>query len=83
MAEYLEIKTSRQGKDGKTYWTRIGTMFPAKNGGYKLAFDALPVPTIYEGNVRVEAMAFPPLEKDGVQQRKPDTQKKDDDEIPF
>lgn len=84
MADYFEIKTSRAGKDGKTYWTRIGTMFPAKDGAFKLTFDALPIPTIYEGVVRVDAMAFKPLEKDGgqQQQRKPAPQQLDD-EIPF
>jgi len=63
MANYHEIKTARQGKDGKTYWTRIGTMWAGKNNSFRLTFDALPIPTIYEGNIRVEAMAFEPLEK--------------------
>ena len=83
MADYLEIKTARAGKDGKTFWTKIGTAWPAKGGGYRLVFDALPIPTIYEGNVRVEAMAFPPLEKDGAQQQRKPAQSRMDDEIPF
>lgn len=35
----------RKGKDGKTYWTKIGSAFPSKQGdGLNVVLDALPMP---------------------------------------
>ena len=31
-----------QGEDKKSFWTRIGTAFPNKDGSYNLRFDYLP-----------------------------------------
>ena len=81
MANHYEIKTSRHGNDGKVYWTRIGTMWPGKNNSYRITFDALPIPTLYEGKIRVEAMAFEPLEKTDAPRAK--IAHATDDEIPF
>ncbi|CAB4156284.1 hypothetical protein UFOVP1301_69 [uncultured Caudovirales phage] len=84
MANYHEIKTARTGKDGKTYWTRIGTMWAEKNNSFRITFDAMPIPTIYQGNIRVEAMAFEPTLKTGqTSQRSNNGGTATDDEIPF
>lgn len=42
----LDAMVARQGRDGKTYWTRIGTFWPAKDGkaGGQIVLDALPLP---------------------------------------
>ena len=62
MANYWEISSPRPGKDGKTFWCRIGTMFESKNGdGFNIVFDALPLPD-KEG--RVALIARPPRPKD-------------------
>ena len=63
MAKPYDLSTPRAGKDGKTYWTKIGTMWPMKRGGFSLVFDALPIPSVNEdGKVEVRAVAFPPKE---------------------
>lgn len=53
--KYWEISSPRPGKEGKTHWHRVGTMFEAKNGeGFNIVFDALPLPD-KEGRVSVIA----------------------------
>jgi hypothetical protein len=39
----FDICTPRKSKDGKTFWTRIGTAFDGDKG-IQLIFDALPIP---------------------------------------
>lgn len=93
MTDRYDLLTSRTVKqrDGteKTYYTRVGVMFAMKNNkdGFNLKFEALPLPRIYEGNISVDVVAFPPKENDGDsggqrQQRaaKPDL---DDQDVPF
>ena len=66
MAKPYDLSTPRAGKDGKTYWTKIGTMWPMERGGFSITFDALPIPTVNkEGKVEVRAVAFPPKETQG------------------
>jgi hypothetical protein len=40
----MNIATPRKSKDGKTFWTTIGTAWFNDNGGIQLVFDALPIP---------------------------------------
>ena len=43
MADLYEASVVRE-KDGKSYWTRLGTMFPSKTGeGFTLVLNALPL----------------------------------------
>ena len=63
--ERHDVLTSRTGKDGKTYWTKIGVMWPLKTGGYRITFEALPIGRVYEGAYSVECVAFPPKDKQG------------------
>lgn len=65
MTTRYDVLTSRAGKDGKSYYTKIGTMWPMESGGFKITFDALPIPRIYEGKLSVEAVAWEPR-KDGA-----------------
>ena len=61
MVNYWEISSPRPGKEGKTHWVRVGTMFESKDGtGFNLVFDALPLPD-KEGGVRL--IARPPRPK--------------------
>lgn len=42
MADRLDALTVRES-NGKSYWTRIGAAFPAKEGpGYTIMLDAMP-----------------------------------------
>ena len=45
MTARYDAMTPRKGRDGKTYWTKIGSMWPAKDGknGFNLQLDALPL----------------------------------------
>lgn len=61
------ICVARPGKDGKTYWSRIGTAWPDDKGGFNLQFEALPIPSYSEKyGLRVEAKIFPPREDEGA-----------------
>ena len=63
MAERYELKTARTGTDGKTYWTKIGVMFPNKSGkdSFNLIFEALPIPAMNDsGQLEVRVMAMEP-----------------------
>lgn len=45
----LDIMQPRTGSDGRTFWTKLGSAWPAKQGtGYSLTFEALPLPSINE-----------------------------------
>lgn len=80
MASRYDIVTGRKDKDGKTFWTRIGVMFPAKEGdGFSIKMEALPLPN-EKGEVWLSA--FVPKPRDGgnaPQLREPD----DGGDIPF
>ena len=59
MSKRYDICTPREGTNGKTYWTRIGTAFEGDKG-IQLIFDALP---IADSKGRVVANLFEPREK--------------------
>lgn len=76
-----------QGKDDKTYWTRIGTFWPAKDGkpGGTITFDALPL-TDAEG--RCSVALFEPKAKEeakpkGYTPRQKPVRDDDESEVPF
>ena len=51
-AQRYDLIVGRESND-KTYWTKIGSAWPAKNGGgFSLTFDALPLPG-KDGQARV------------------------------
>lgn len=68
MSKRYDICTPREGSQGKTFWTRIGTAFENEKG-IQLIFDALPLP---DSKGRVVANLFEPRQQQGnTQQRQP------------
>lgn len=102
MAERLDAVVAREysDRDGnkKTSWTRIGSAWPTKNGGWSITLEALPLPTMGERGLETRILLMEPKPKDGNQQssgrqqsysersggtaRQADTRELDD-EIPF
>jgi hypothetical protein len=80
MSSRKDICTPRQSKDGKTFWTRIGTAWFNDNGNIQLVFDALP---IADSEGRVVANLFDPKGQEPTrqqsQQRQPAPAYDDDD----
>lgn len=71
MEERLQAIVPRTGKDGKTYFTRIGVAFPSKDGeGWSVILEALPLPD-KEG--RCVVLLRPPLpdKNDAPRQSRP------------
>jgi hypothetical protein len=63
----LDILQPRKGGDGKTYWTKLGSAWPAKQGsGYSLTFEALPLQSLNDkGELECRVLLREPLPKDG------------------
>lgn len=61
MSTRFDICTPRKSKDGKTFWTRIGTAWQSDKG-IQLVFDALPLP---DAEGRCVANLFEPKPRDG------------------
>lgn len=38
-----DVKTPKEGKDGKTFWTKCGAAFEGKGDSISIVLDALPV----------------------------------------
>lgn len=57
----MDVITGRKGKDGKTYWTNVGSAWPRDQGGYSIELSAYPLPD-HEGKVRM--MLVEPKAKD-------------------
>lgn len=81
MSKRFDMASPRKGKDGKTYWTRIGTAFEGDKG-IQLIFDALPLP---DAEGRCVANLFEPRERtDAPRQNTTAGQSVElDDEVPF
>jgi hypothetical protein len=68
MTARYDLMVARES-NGKTFWTRIGVMFPM-NGkdGFSISLEALPIPQIgKDGKIECRLCAFPPKEQDGYQ----------------
>lgn len=88
--EIRDICTPRAGKDGKTFWHRVGTAFIGDDGKIGGTFDSLPIPD-KEG--RVSFQLFKRQDKDapartahpakGMAERKGSAPAGLDDEVPF
>lgn len=61
MTTRYDVITGRKAKDGRTHWTKIGSMWPSDRGGFQITFDALPL-TDSEG--RCSALAVEPKARD-------------------
>jgi hypothetical protein len=77
----LDICTPRKSKDGKTFWTKIGTAWQSDKG-IQLVFDALPLP---DSEGRCVANLFEPKPRDGQPQSRAAAPQNDryDDDVPF
>jgi hypothetical protein len=82
MTTRYDACTGRKDKNGKTYWTKIGAAFPAKEGkeGFNIVLDALPMPNA-EGQAWISL--FVPKPKDDARQASPPADDMDGDAIPF
>ena len=80
MTERLDALTVRE-TNGKSYWTRIGVAFPAKQGpGWSIMLDAMPAST--DGQYKI--MLREPLPKDGERKAAPRATSYDDlEDAPF
>jgi len=79
MSKRMTIATPRKAKDGKTFWTNIGTAWFNDNGQIQLVFDALPLP---DAEGRCVANLFEPRDRTqtiGQRAREDELQ----DEVPF
>lgn len=69
MSERLDALMVRPYTTGngetKNSYTKVGVAFPLDGGGYRLKFDAIPVPTIYDGKVELSMLLVPPRDRDG------------------
>jgi hypothetical protein len=66
MTTRYDLLSARKNGD-KTYWTKVGSMFPAREGdGFTIKLDALPLPN-EKGEVWVAARV--PRERDDQPQR--------------
>jgi hypothetical protein len=68
-----DLCQAKPGKNGKTYWNKVATMFEGKEGKFNIEFDALPVPVAEQSqdgaiSIRTRAVAFPAKERDAGQQ---------------
>ena len=64
MSARWDVCQGKPGKNGKTYWNKVATMFEGKEGRFNIEFDALPVPIAEQGqdgtiSSRTRAVAFP------------------------
>ena len=84
MTQRFDVLSPRPGKDGKTYWLKIGAKFPAKDGnGWTVKLDALPLPD-KEGNIWLSCKE--PKEKDSPVSKpasRGSLRDQLDDDIPF
>lgn len=87
MTARYDAMTPRKGRDGKTYWTKVGSMWPAKDGkdGFTLSLDALPLPG-EDGRCTISMFVPKPKDGQGDASRQPDvsgSQNDMNDDIPF
>jgi hypothetical protein len=66
MADRYDLKVARQGRDGKTYWTKVGVMFPMRErDGFNITLEALPLQTMNDqGQLECRITAWEPYKDD-------------------
>lgn len=86
MTNRYDAMTPRKGRDGKTYWTKVGSMWPAKDGkdGFTLSLDALPLPG-EDGRCTISMFVPKPKGDQSEVPARPDVGQNADmnDDIPF
>lgn len=64
---HMDILMTRQYEsqgETKTSYTKVGVAFPLQNGGFRLRFEAIPVPTIYDGKIECSMLMVEPKPRD-------------------
>ena len=66
MADRYDLKIARKDRSGKTWWTKIGVMFPMKErDGYNITLEALPLSTLSDdGRLECRITAWEPYKED-------------------
>jgi hypothetical protein len=68
MAERLDAVVAREysDRDGnkKTQWTKIGSAWPTKSGGWSISLDVLPIPTMGERGLETRILLMEPKSRD-------------------
>lgn len=84
MSDRFDAISGITSKNGKTYWTRVGTAFRSKKGdGYTLFLDFMPLNRNQDGKT-VIALTVPRERSDGPPARQPPARRDDpDDGMPF
>lgn len=81
MANRFDVLSPRPGKDGKTYWLKVGAQFQSKDGiGWTIKLDALPLPD-KDGNIWLSCKE--PKERTPAPAQAGSYRDQLDDEIPF
>jgi hypothetical protein len=82
MTTRYDACTGRKDKNGKTYWTKIGAAFPAKDGkeGFNIVLDALPMPNA-EGQAWISLFVPKPREDSEHHDQRPAAEKSRRDPI--
>jgi hypothetical protein len=76
MADRYDVCVPREGKEGKTYWTKIGTAWPSKQGdGLNIVLEALPL--------GAKMSCFPVKDRDAKPQPKQQADTFNDDNVPY
>lgn len=96
MTQRYDVLSPRPGKDGKTFYTKVGVAWPMKaREGFSVTFEALPLPTMEDGALRTVVLIVPaeekqadaapmPSKRQGKENwNKPAPVSQLDDEIPF
>jgi len=68
MADRYDLVTPRNGSNGKTYFTKIGVMWPMKGkDGFSITLEALPLPSMNDkGELETRILAMEPYKKDNA-----------------
>jgi len=88
MVKIMEIKQPREGKEGKTYWHKLGVKFVFDDGKESIKLDSLPLPN-EKGEVWMNVFEQKPREDaggaTGTWSKPTDNGESDiaNDEIPF
>ena len=65
MVKVLDIVQPREGKEGKTYWQKLGVKFVSDDGKESIKLDALPLPN-EKGEVWMNVFEQKPREDAGA-----------------
>jgi hypothetical protein len=83
MTERMDAVTAREYEDSqgnkKTAWTKIGSAWPTRNGGWSISLDALPLPTLGERGLETRIMLMVPKARDEQPRRQQSARRDRDD----